>query len=201
MRIRRPCNQGLTWSSTGDSHRTGAGSEPWLCSKALMTQLSLNDAFHNVPPRPIFAQSVSLVPTCICSVPQPRLSSPQPQSELLLCASTVLLPSGILSPSLSLLRWEATVNSLHRAACLCLCATVALLHCCTVFCDSPLPHSSWHPRLFVSSTGWNTVPYKCLLDFTEDGVRLRMPNRGTFLNCDAYTTDWRGEPVPDLGQL
>lgn len=153
------------------------------------------------PPRPIFVRSVSLVPTCICSVLQPRLSSPQLQPELLLCASTVLLPSGILSPSLSLLRWEATVNSLHRAASLCLCATVALLHCCTVFCDSPLPHSSWHPRLFVSSTGWNTVPYKCLLDFTEDGVRLRMPNRGTFLNCDAYTTDWRGEPVPDLGQL
>lgn len=95
------------------------GSKPHFCSKASMTQLSLNNAFQDAVPDFCWVVLLGAHLHILCS--SQGFHHPQPQPELLFHASLVFLPPGILPQNPSCFSDEKQRCLLHGAAILYLC--------------------------------------------------------------------------------
>ena len=148
-------------------------SKPQFCSKASMTQLSLNNAFHGAAPDFCGVVFLSAHLHMLCALAKGFII---PNCSLNSCSMPHLCffhlegsphPSGFSDEK------QQWIRCIGQQSCISVTRSPGSLLGCL---DSSLPHSSWLLRLFICYTGWNMVPHRCLPDLTEDDLRRRVPN-------------------------
>lgn len=147
--------------------------KPQFCSKALMTQLPLNNAFHDAAPDFCWVVLLGAHLHMLCALAKGFII---PNRSLNSCSMPHLCSFHLESsphPSCFSDEKQWLIPCTGQQSCISVTQSPGSLLGCL---DSSLPHSSWLPRLFICYTGWNMVPYRRLPDFTEDDLRRRVPN-------------------------
>ena len=143
-----------------------------FCSKASMTQLSLNNAFHGAAPDFCGVVFLGAHLHMLCALAKGFIIS---NRSLNSCSMPHLCffhlessphPSGFSDEK------QQLIPCIGQQSCISVTRSPGSLLGCL---DSSLPHSSWLLRLFICYTGWNMVPHRCLPDLTEDDLRRRVP--------------------------